>query len=98
MKTINPNTNAGRCIIEIFRDSNWGYPDIYKAYKTPSAEKVQAYNKILERACRTPGYNHNIRITGANTYSFSTMYSYTDETGTYIVYDTPSDTKVVKAD
>lgn len=95
MKMVNRNTKEAARIIGTFNSAYWNKGDINTAYKNPSAKKVRAYNDIWFRASRTKGYNHDLRITGASCHQFSTMYSYTDENGTHIVYDTASQTKIV---
>lgn len=91
----NNKTKQAQSIIRTF-NSGWRKGNtIYDAYANPSRAKINAYTAILKRALGTEGYNHDLRITGASCHIFSTMYSYADAEGTHIVYDTPSDTKVV---
>lgn len=97
MITVNPKTKEAQGIISLFKDDKWSNKgSIYEAYGRPSATKVAVWNDIVQRAANTQGYNHDIRVTSCNTYRFSTMYSYTNDEGTFIIYDTPSYTKQVK--
>lgn len=93
MTEIKKTSQRGQRIIEEYE--GWGRGDIYSAYDRPSSTKVYEYNKIQERAWATPGYNHDLKVVGANSFNFSTIYSYTDEAGTHIVKDTVSNTFIV---
>jgi hypothetical protein len=95
MKRLNPNTKQAQEIVSAW-ERGWSKGrTIWEAYARPSAEKVEAFQRILRRAVETEGYNGDIRITGASCQCFSTMYSFTDEEGTHIVWDTPSNTREV---
>lgn len=95
MTTVKNTTKQAQSIIRTF-NSGWNKgKTIWDAYGKPSDAKVRAYEAILDRAVHTEGYNGDFIISGASSCFFSTMYSYTDAEGTHIVYDTPSDTKVV---
>ena len=65
---------------------------IWSAYNRPSEIKVRTYEAIMERAHSTNGYNHDLTVSGANSMSYSTVYSYTENGTTYIVKDTKSNT------
>ncbi len=95
MKKINRNTKEAARIINTFNSSWANKGDINTAYKKPSPAKVKAYNDIWFRAKQTKGYNNDLRVTGAGSHKFSTMYSVTDENGTHIIYDTPSNTAIL---
>lgn len=91
MKSINYGTKKAEQIIWTWEHVNKG--SIHEAYARPSADKVNSFYKIAERAQRTEGYNHDIKVVGANSFNYSTMYSFTDDKGwTFIVYDTVSNT------
>jgi len=97
MITVKAGTKAANAIIATFKDLKWSNKgSIYEAYGKPSATKVAIYESIKRRALETEGYNKDLRVTSANCYFFSTIYSYTNDEGTFIVYDTPSYTKIVK--
>lgn len=57
-------------------------------YKTASTAKSCAWYQIKERAENTPGYNHDLHITGASSHFFSTIYSYIEDGITHIIRDT----------
>lgn len=95
MTKVKNTTKAGQAIINTFNNKRWHKGSIYEAYNNPSSAKKNAYYEIECRAYSTDGYNHDLTVVGASSHFFSTMYSYTDEQGTHIVYDTHSDTKVV---
>lgn len=97
MKIVNPETKEAAHIIALFKDLKWSNKgSIYEAYGKPSSAKISAWESIARRALGTEGYNKDLRCTSASCYFFSTIYSYTREDGTFIVYDTPSTTKIVK--
>ena len=97
MKQIKNGTKEAQSIIAIFNDKKWSNKgSIYDAYGKPSAKKVSIWKAIEKRAKETAGYNDDLRVVSRNGYLFSTMYSYTTDEATYIVYDTKSETKVVE--
>lgn len=91
MTEIKNTTKAGQAIL-----SDYNRPTaartIYEAYGRPSAAKVRAYEDIARRAADTPGYNHDLKVCGAGSHFFSTVYSYTEDGTTYVIKDTPSNT------
>lgn len=96
MRKINANTKEAARVLATFNSAWANKGDINNAYKKPSARKVKAYNDIWYRAMRTEGYNHDLRVTGANCHMFTTMYSVTNDDGTTsIIYDTPSNTSIL---
>ena len=70
--------------------SSYGYGSIYEAYEKPSYNKVREYDAIERRAKQTDGYHGNLTICSKNTFSFSTVYTYTDNGVVYGVMDTPT--------
>lgn len=92
IKRLNDTTKKAQQIINTFNSRYWNKGSIYEAYQNPSSAKINAYEGIERRAWNNEGYNHDLRITGASSHFFSTMYSYTDSEGTHIVYDTASNT------
>lgn len=96
MKAINEGTKKQAEIIWTWEHCNKGR-NLYEAYRSKvSAEKYASFNQIEQRAMRTDGYNHDLKVTGASSWFYSTMYTFTDEHGwTFIVYDTHSNTYLV---
>ena len=94
MTTIKNTTKAGKAIIsDLYRN---GEANIFEAYGRPSIYKINAFKEIENRANNTPGYNHDLHICGAGSHFFSTVYSYTNESGDLvIVKDTASNTYMV---
>ena len=96
MKTVKTGTKEAQAIINTFT-SRWANKgDIWEAYGKPSATKVSIWREIEKRAKATDGYNDDLRVTGRNCYTFSTIYSYTQNDVTYIVCDTKGGTKVTE--
>ena len=83
---VNKGTKAARYIMWDFENAR--YNDIHAAYGRPSKTKVDTFNAIKERAIKTPGYNHDLRVAGAGSHNYSTVYSYTVDGVTTIVKDT----------
>jgi len=97
MREIKKWTKEAESINAIFNDKKWSNKgSIYDAYGKPSAKKVSIWKAIEKRAKETAGYNDDLRVVSRNGYLFSTMYSYTIDGKTYIVYDTKSDTKMTE--
>lgn len=94
MTKINANTKKGQSIINAL--DRRGYRDIYDAYQRPSSAKVRSFEEIQKRAWETEGYNHDLKVTGANSSFYSTVYSSTVGNVTTVVYDTYADTYVVE--
>ena len=87
MTTVKATTQKGQSIIWDHRNAR--YNDIFDAYEKPSSKKITAWLNIRRRALETPGYNHDLRVAGRSSHQFSTVYSFTDESGkTTIVKDT----------
>jgi len=97
MREIKKWTKEAESINAIFNDKKWSNKgSIYDAYGKPSAKKVSIWKAIEKRAKETAGYNDDLRVVSRNGYLFSTMYSFTVDGTTYIVYDTKSDTKMTE--
>lgn len=97
MREIRKWTKEAESINAIFKDNKWSNKgSIYDAYGKPSAKKVSIWKAIEKRAKETASYNDDLRVVSRNGYLFSTMYSYTTDGTTYIVYDTKSETKVAE--
>ena len=95
MTKLNANTKKAQAIIA---ELTWNTDlhSIYDAYDRPSSRKVETFTEIRERATATPGYNHDLHVTGHNSCFYSTIYSYTVDGTTFIVKDTASDTYLVE--
>ena len=59
-----------------------------------SEEKNKTFNDICFRATQTDGYNHDLKVVASNTYFYSTMYSFTVDNQTFVVYDTHANTYI----
>lgn len=93
---VNKDTKQGNWIMWDFENAR--YNDIYAAYEKPSKEKVDTFNEIKRRAIMTPGYNHDLKVAGRGTWTYSTVYSYTIDGITTIVKDTKSNIFAVVLD
>lgn len=95
MTKVNPNTKAAAAIIyDLYHHTD--RTSIYHAYKKPSARKWSSFHAIEARACSTPGYNHDLHITGAGSHNYSTVYSFTEDGKTYAVKDTKANTYITE--
>lgn len=83
--------------IDATRRGVWTYRNIWDAYENPSVYKVRAWERIVERANNTDGFNFDLRIIGKNCMSFSTVYTFTENGKTYIVKDTKDNTYITEA-
>ena len=80
MTNIKANTKKAAAII---REAAYaGKGDIFQAYGRPSSEKVKTFLAIKERANNTPGYNHDLRVSGAGSHQYSTIYTVSNPDGT----------------
>lgn len=95
MTKVNRNTKKAQQIISELSRNNY-VDDIFKAYDKPSSRKVSSFLEIWNRAHATEGYNHDLHITGWNTCTYSTIYSYTVDGKTFVIKDTHADTYVVE--
>ena len=93
MRRINKGTVKHSKVLWMWHHCNLGNT-IYCAYAKPCKKNIEAFDEIKRRACSTNGYNHDLKITGAGSYSYSTMYSYTENGVTNVVYDTKDNTWV----
>lgn len=48
---------------------------LYDVYESFSSKKWKAYDKCLNKARSTDEYNHDFRITSANTFTFTVMWT-----------------------
>lgn len=80
----------------------WEWKHCYKgdsveeAYGHCSSRKKASFNEIWWRCKNTEGYNHDLKITSATCYFYSTMYTFTTSEGTFLVKDTHTDTYITK--
>ena len=94
MKSINIGTKKYNELVWKWENCNKG--SIFEAYDRPSSAKVSSYQDIVIRATNTEGYNNDIKVVGAGSWNYSTMYSFTDNKGwTFIVYDTADNTYLI---
>ena len=93
---VNKDTKQGRGIVWDFENAR--YSDIRTAYDRPSQEKIDTFDEIKRRAIMTPGYNHDLKVAGRGTFTYSTVYSYTIDGITTIVKDTKSNIFAVVID
>lgn len=94
MIIVKTGTKEAQRINYMFMNPYCNKGSIYKAYGKCSSTKQAAWEAIKTRAEKTEGYNNDIRVVSANCHFFSTLYSYTYDGETYIVYDTKGATKV----
>lgn len=95
MINVNLGTKQASRMIWEWNNCNKG-DDVRTAYSKCSSTKKDTFDAIRRRACETAGYNHDLKVTGANCYSYSTMYSVTNNEGTFIVKDTSCNTFILK--
>ena len=94
MTKVNATTTKGQAII--WGHKNARYNDIFDAYERPSNKKITAWLNIRRLALETPGYNHDLRVAGRSSHQFSTVYSFTDESGKItVVKDTAANVYAV---
>jgi hypothetical protein len=79
------------------RWGRWTWSDIYEAYESPSVYKVRSFKAIEDRARNTEGYNNDLRIIGKNCMQYSTIYTFTEGSKTYIVKDTKDNCYITEA-
>ena len=92
MTTINKGTKKYQQVLWTWENVNRG-KDLNSAYRgRVSQEKYDTFNDIWFRATQTEGYNHDLKVVAASSWFYSTMYSFTVEAKTYVVYDTHANT------
>ena len=95
MTKVNAGTKKAEAMI-------WEWENCYKgnsvdeAYVSCSYKKQSSFEDIRLRACSTEGYNHDLKVTSAGSHFYSTMYSFTNDEGTFLVKDTASNTFILK--
>lgn len=95
MTVVNPETKKADALL-------WEYTHCYKGktlsdvYSTCSCRKIESFNNIRMRCFETEGYNKDLKITGSNCDTYSTMYTFTNADGTFLVKDTYCNTFILK--
>ena len=95
MTSINPGTKKAEAMIWEWKNCNKG-ANVNAVYNKCSKIKQLTFQDIELRACGTEGYNHDLKVTSANCNFYSTMYSFTNDEGTFLVKDTASNTFILK--
>lgn len=92
MKIINKGTKKYEQLLWTWENCNKG-SDLYNAYRgTVSHEKYRTFNDIWFRAKQTEGYNDDLKVVATSSWFYSTMYSFTQDARTFVVYDTHANT------
>lgn len=94
MTTVKKNTSLYNAIKSDYMHRGLG--SIFEAYAKPSSKKVKSYLDIENRAKMTAGYNNDLRVVGASSHFYSTIYSYVVDGATYVVKDTASNTYIIE--
>ena len=95
MTVVNPGTKKAEALL-------WEYTNCYKGktlsdvYSSYSNRKLESFNNIRRRCFETEGYNKDLKIIGSNCNTYSTMYSFTNADGTFLVKDTYCNTFILK--
>jgi len=95
MTIVNAGTKKAEAMIWEWKNCYKG-DDVRTAYGTCSADKKDSFDAIRRRAIETEGFNNDLKVIGANCYSYSTMYSFTNAEGTFLVKDTYCNTFITK--
>lgn len=95
MTKVNMGTKRAEAMIYEWENCYKGR-SVNDAYRKCSRIKQLTFQDIELRACGTEGYNHDLKVTSANCNFYSTMYSFTNDEGTFLVKDTASNTFILK--
>lgn len=95
MKKINIGTKKAEALVWEFENCFKGHT-VDDAYGTCSSSKKRSFDEIQRRCWETEGYNHDLKVTGTSSFAYSTMYSFTNDEGTFLVKDTSSNTYILK--
>ena len=88
MIRINKGTKKYQRALWTWTNCNKG-KDLYQAYRgRVSQEKYDTFNDIWFTASKTEGYNHDLKVVAASSWFYSTMYSFTRDGKTFVVYNT----------
>lgn len=90
MVEIKQNTKKAAEMIDDLNRSYYRGWSFWDVYGRASDTKRRAWEQIEDRARNTPGYEHNLHITGASSHFFSTIYSYIEDGVRHIIKDTAS--------
>lgn len=89
---VNENTKKGKQIID--RYINAKHRTIYDAYNKPSSNKINSYNKLVDKMKDLDGFT--MKITGAGTDHYSLGYIIVIDNTFYLVYETACNSFIVK--
>lgn len=96
MTKVNKGTKKYESILWTWNNCNKG-ANLYQAYATRvSQEKYDTFDAIKRRAHNTMGYNCDLKVVAASSWFYSTMYSYTENGTTFVVYDTHANTYIIE--
>lgn len=95
MTNVNLGTKQASRMVWEWNNCNKGN-DVRIAYGKCSSIKQSSFDNIKSRACKTEGYNNDLKVTAAGSHFYSTMYSFTNDNGTFLVKDTASNTFILK--
>lgn len=88
------NTSTKKAQSMIYRHFKSTKENIYQSYAKPSSAKVSAFNEIKKECSLVGGYA--LKMTGAGSDIFSCAYKVDTDTGTYLIYHTPSNRFAIK--
>lgn len=94
MVKVNKGTIKHEELLWKWQNCNKG-KDLNQAYRGKvSSEKNSSFNDIWFRAKQTEGYNDDLKVVAASSWFYSTMYSFTIDKQTFVVYDTHANTYI----
>lgn len=94
MTRLNKGTKKYEHALWTWENVNKG-DNLFQAYKSRvSDEKNDTFNKIEKRAFDTDGYNGDLKVVASSSWFYSTMYSFTVNDITNVVYDTVGNTYI----
>lgn len=101
MTNLNENTKAAQSMISSYINTTKG-SSIYKAYRKPSAAKVEAYDKIKKEMNVVGGYAFRITKAGSSFFSCAYLVNYIADGETeatkYLIYHTAHNVYRIKFD
>lgn len=101
MTNLNENTKAAQSMISSYINTTKG-SSIYKAYRKPSAAKVEAYDKIKKEMNVVGGYGFRITKAGSSFFSCAYLVNYIADGETeatkYLIYHTAHNVYRIKYD
>lgn len=94
MTRLNKGTKKYESALWTWNNTFKGY-NLFQAYKSRvSDEKYDTFDKIAKRAFDTKGYNYDLKVVASSSWFYSTMYSFTVDGKTNVVYDTVGNTYI----